>query len=509
MLSTGLTSIGDYAFYGCKMISRINIPETLAYIGSNAFRSDYLSKVEITDLAAWCNIHFAGTSANPLSYQNNLYLNGELVTDLVIPVGVTQISDYAFFSCYGLKSVTIPDSVTDIGYESFFACLSLESVDFGKGVTSIGYGAFRYAVFTDVVLPDSVTTIEENAFSFCDNLTSITLGENITSIGYYAFYSCDNLTDVYYSGDEAQREEIFIDRLNEPLTNAVWHYNICGGDKTTVHNYEWVIDQQNTCGADGIKHEECTVCQAKCSENTVIAATADHSFLADGSCEKCGNKICLSITDSNGNQIGEYTTVSEALRVAEKGQTLALQEDVVDTDVILPAGVGLDLNGHTLFADSVLTYSSGSIIDTSADASGLLKINDADGNMISLDNAQLPVYDDVADGYRFFAIDVQPCAVTGGNKYWFKIKAEKFAPLYELICADAYVQIKVKMTWDGQTEDTYAAADLAFTKTWANSYNTNEDVYITVSATEAQGLENFKLIPIITSGGVEITGEEM
>ena len=183
--------------------------------------------------------------------------------------------------------------------------------------------------------------------------------------------------------------------------------------------------------------------------------------------------------------------------------------DVEDGDVILPAGVNLDLNGCTLTADSVLTYSSGAIIDTSEDVSGLLKITESNGNMISPDNAQLPVYDNANGGYRFFAMDVQPCAVTGGSKYWFKIKAEKFAPLYELICADADVQIKVKMIWDGQVEDTYATAGLSFTKTWANGYNTNEDIYITVSVAEAEGLEKFKLIPMITSGGVEIAGDEM
>lgn len=431
------------------------------------------------------------------------------ISNLVIEEGITTIGKYAFYKCSGLKRVTIPDSVTSIGYESFYDCQQLESVQLGNGLVSIGYGAFRYSNLSSIEIPDSVTSVGETAFSSSNNLTSVSLGKGIKSIGYYAFYDCGNLEKVYYSGDEAERGKITIGSLNTPLTDAVWHYNICGGDRTTVHSYEWVMDQENTCGVDGIKHEECTVCRAKRSENTVIAATADHLFLANGTCEKCGNKISLSITDSDGNQIGEYTSVSEALRAATEGQTLSLQADATDTDVILPSGVNLDLNGHSLTADSVLSYSGGAIIDTSEDVSGLLKITDPDGNMISVDNAQLPVYDNEAGGYRFFAIDVEPCAVTGGSKYWFKVKAEKFAPLYELIQADADVQIEAKLTWDGQTEDVYAAADLSFTKSWADRYNANEDIYITVSVTEADGLENFRLIPIITSGGVEIPGEEM
>lgn len=56
---------------------------------------------------------------------------------------------------------------------------------------------------------------------------------------------------------------------------------------------------------------------------------------------------------------------------------------------------------------------------------------------------------------------------------------------------------------------TYAAAEMSFTKNWADSYNANEEIYITVAITEAEGVENFKLIPMITSGGVEISGTEM
>ena len=220
------------------------------------------------------------------------------------------------------------------------------------------------------------------------------------------------------------------------------------------------------------------------------------------------NKV---ICDLQVAKIGDkmFASLEDALAAAVSGDTIILQVNVSSMNVILPANVDLDLNGCILTADSVLTYSSGSIIDTSENASGLLKITEPDGNMISKDNGQLPVYDSVNGGYRFFAIDVEPCAVTGINKYWFKVKAEKFVALYELICSESEVLFKVKMTWDNQTEDAYAAADLTFTKTWADSYNANEDVYITVYVTEAEGFENVKLTPMVTSCGVEIAGEEM
>lgn len=257
-----------------------------------------------------------------------------------------------------------------------------------------------------------------------------------------------------------------------------------------------------TCTETGLTEgEHCEQCNKVLVAQAVIPATG-HDF-TEGNCKNCG-LVPAVMLGGNG-----YATLGEALAQAQSGVTVSLQADVTDADVILPGGVNLDLNGYCLTVSSVLTYSSGAIIDTSEDVSGLLKITDPDGNMISVDNAQLPVYDSANGGYRFFAIDVETRAVTGGSKYWFKVKTEKFAPLYELIQADADVQIEAKLICDGQTEDVYAAADLSFTKSWADSYNANKDVYITVSAAEADGLENFKLIPIITSGGVEISGDEM
>lgn len=55
-----------------------------------------------------------------------------------------------------------------------------------------------------------------------------------------------------------------------------WHECQCG-DKadTAAHSFQWVIDKAATKEATGIKHEECTVCGAKRSENTVIDKLSD------------------------------------------------------------------------------------------------------------------------------------------------------------------------------------------------------------------------------------------
>ena len=109
------TEVGDSAFYGCRDLITITIPDSVTTIGDEAFHG--------------CR---------------NL-------TSITIPNSVTMIGDYAFYGCSSLTSVTIPDSVTTIGECAFAYCSSLTSVTIG----------------------DSVTTIGSAAFSNCTNLTSV------------------------------------------------------------------------------------------------------------------------------------------------------------------------------------------------------------------------------------------------------------------------------------------------------------------------------------------------
>ena len=82
-----LTSIGNFAFFGCSGLTSITIPDSVTEIGDVAFyECTGLTGVYITDIAKWCAIKFRSAFANatPLFYAHNLYLNGELVTELVI-----------------------------------------------------------------------------------------------------------------------------------------------------------------------------------------------------------------------------------------------------------------------------------------------------------------------------------------------------------------------------------------------------------------------------------------
>ena len=230
-----VTSIGERAYYYCSNLARVEIGNGVESIGEDAFFGcANIEKVYINDLAAWCNIDFDDNESNPMYYDAELYIEGRLATDIIIPYGVESIGDYAFYNCKSMTNVTIPDSVTSIGENAFFDCTDIEKVyindlaawcniDFGLYASNptyygaelyiggklatditIPYGVesivadmfYNCESLTSVIIPNSVKTIGACAFLHCTSLTNVTLGNSVTSIGNYAFKLCYSLTNV-------------------------------------------------------------------------------------------------------------------------------------------------------------------------------------------------------------------------------------------------------------------------------------------------------------------------
>ena len=213
VIPNSVTSIGRYAFSGCKSLTSITIPDSVTSIGDYAFCScENLTSITIP--------------GSVTSIGNYAFERCESLTSVIIPDSVTSIGSSAFFDCVSLKSIevsgnnknyssldgvlfnkdktelitypagktdseyVIPNSVTSIGYSAFENCTSLTSVTIPDSVTSIGYGVFQGCTsLTSVTIPNSVTSIDSSAFSSCTSLIGITIPNSVTSIGDSAFYN--------------------------------------------------------------------------------------------------------------------------------------------------------------------------------------------------------------------------------------------------------------------------------------------------------------------------------
>lgn len=130
VIEEGVTSIGDYAFFGCSNLKSIKIPDTIRSIG-----------------------------------KKDTFYKCESLTSVTIPEGVKSIGESTFDGCTCLRNVTIPESVTSIGYSAFYDCDSL----------------------TNVTIPESVTSIEGLAFAKCDSLERVVFLNKTTVIESNAF----------------------------------------------------------------------------------------------------------------------------------------------------------------------------------------------------------------------------------------------------------------------------------------------------------------------------------
>ena len=196
--------IGDKAFDCCKSLTSVSIPNSVISIGNEAFSScEGLTNITIPDSVT--------------TIGNGAFSDCKNLVSIQIPDNVTSIGNYAFSNCKSLTSVSIPDSVTSIGEGAFMECYSLANITIPNSVTSIGNGAFNecrkladengFVIFRNVLysychstervsIPDNVTSIGDYAFSDCGSLVSVSIPNSVTSIGEGAFMECYSLTNI-------------------------------------------------------------------------------------------------------------------------------------------------------------------------------------------------------------------------------------------------------------------------------------------------------------------------
>ena len=258
VIEPGITSVGDYAFWGCGQLKTVTLPDTVTRIGKFAFEGCVLLR------------------------------------DITMPEGVTEIGKKAFNKCRSLTGIVLPASVSFLGEDVFAGCKNLKEVvvepgsyaerycaenslpytggenapeatptppaDIKKsntcgenltwklengtltisgtgrmddyeqiegvpdqngtvrtgssapwsgstftalvvedGVTSVGNYAFEGCGLTEVSLPDTLVSLGQSAFENCDRLKAVTLPDAVTEIGMFAFCECTGLENIRLS----------------------------------------------------------------------------------------------------------------------------------------------------------------------------------------------------------------------------------------------------------------------------------------------------------------------
>lgn len=206
VLKSGITSIGDYAFFDCSNLTGdLKIPSNVHSIGENAFgycsgfNGSLTIENGVVEIKKYAFYHCKGFTGS-----------------LKIPNSVTYIGVYAFYDCAGFTGdLIIGDGVTTIERGAFSGCYRFKgTLKIGNSVTSIGEGAFTSCRgFTgSLIIPDSVTSIGQQAFSFCAGLNgSLIIGNGVTKIQSWAFENCTGIKKVIIgSGVTSVSNESFI-----------------------------------------------------------------------------------------------------------------------------------------------------------------------------------------------------------------------------------------------------------------------------------------------------------
>ncbi len=237
-----LTIIGESSFYGCSSISELTIPSSITIMGEGAFCGIHnITTINISDIEAWCNITHGGQWLNHqqgLGYE--LYLNNILVTEVNIPETITKIDSWTFMNCKSITCVNLNDNVSIIEKGAFSECSKLTKIVVSDKVTYIGDSAFFMCfALSDVTLGNSLTQIGESSFAECTSLNNLFIPKSIKGIDFYAFIGCNSLNSITFEGNAPIIDnEAFMDvstTVYYPADNPTWTSDIVqnyGGNLT-------------------------------------------------------------------------------------------------------------------------------------------------------------------------------------------------------------------------------------------------------------------------------------
>ena len=178
--------LGNNGFYG-----NLNLPSDLFYLGSGAFQDcsnltgDLRIPQKITEIL------------------NNTFKTTNFNGSLTLHDGITKIGNLAFMGTKFRGELILPKNLTIIGEEAFYNCNLSGELKLPNSILSIGNEAFSYNErLTGILeLPNKISTIGDFAFSGCSGLQGLIIPRNVESIRQGAFLNCFGIGSIVCEGD--------------------------------------------------------------------------------------------------------------------------------------------------------------------------------------------------------------------------------------------------------------------------------------------------------------------
>lgn len=234
LLGDRLVSIGNGAFERCAALETIEFPSSLRSIGNRAFDGcKALARVDLKGVTTVGEEAFEKCSSlaeidfgsGELTLRYSAFAECVALQKLAIPATVTEIGQYAFYDCNGLKSVTFEDGDKPLLLgNSPFANAPFTDLYLGRNIaaqTMSGTPFSSNKSLARITIGDAVTAIPSRLFRSVGALEEVTFGANVTEVGYDAFANCSALKTVKCA-DIADWAKIgFEDADANPLSKGV------------------------------------------------------------------------------------------------------------------------------------------------------------------------------------------------------------------------------------------------------------------------------------------------
>ncbi len=257
IVEQGVTSIGNYAFYGFPNLVEVTIAESVTSIGASAFSDCYrLTSIYLHDSV--CSIGVA------------VFANCSSLIDVKLSESLEQISASAFSYCVSLESIAIPDSVVQINADAFAYCNSLKQVLYANGADGWNNIAIDYG-----------NTQLENAYKITncthpfwqDGVVKKTATCKEEGIISYTCTECPFIIEEPIAKTNEHNYGAWIEQGSGHQQTC----SICQEVKTGNHSWNSGITiRQATCKEGGQVKYTCTICNAIKTQDT--AKTNDHKY---------------------------------------------------------------------------------------------------------------------------------------------------------------------------------------------------------------------------------------